>query len=192
MAYEVVIGISNKHVHLAEAHIETLFGKGHALTPIKELCQPGQFAADERVDIVGPKGALKGIRVLGPARKETQVELSLTDARTIGIDAPICESGKLSGTPGCKLVGPAGEVELAQGVMVALRHIHLSAEEAAEAGVKDQDIVTVRTLGKRPLIFQNVLIRAGEGHKREFHVDTDEGNAAGICNSEFVEIIEKN
>ena len=116
MAYEVKIGISNKHVHLSEEHVEALFGKGHQLTPTKDLVQPGQFACEEKVDIVGPKNTLKGIRVLGPARPETQVELAMTDARTIGIKAPVTESGKLAGTPGCKLVGPCGEVELDHGV----------------------------------------------------------------------------
>jgi putative phosphotransacetylase len=191
MAYEVVVGISNKHLHLSEEHIEALFGAGHKLTPIKDLKQPGQFASEERVDIVGPKGTLKGIRVLGPARPETQVELAMTDARSIGIAAPIRESGKLAGTPGAKLIGPAGEVDLDHGVIIALRHVHLSPSEAEAAGVKDKDLVDVRTLGTRPLIFQDVLIRSGEAHSREFHVDTDEGNAAGIASEEYIEIIKK-
>ena len=147
MAYEVKIGLSNKHVHLSEEHIAILFGEGHALTPTKDLVQPGQYACDEKVDIVGPKATLKGIRVLGPARPETQVELAMTDARSIGIKAPVKESGKLEGTPGCKLVGPCGEVELDHGVMVAMRHVHLNDEQAAEAGVKDGEIVSI-TLGE--------------------------------------------
>lgn len=179
MSYEVKIGLSNKHLHLSEEHIEVLFGKGHTLTPTKDLVQPGQFACEEKVDIVGPKSTLKGIRVLGPARKETQVELAMTDARGIGIKAPIRESGKLEGTPGCKLVGPCGEVELDHGVIVALRHVHLSAAQAEEAGVKDKDIVSIKIEGERGLVFDNVLVRAGEGHEREVHLDTDEGNAAG-------------
>jgi putative phosphotransacetylase len=191
MGYEVVVGISNKHLHLSEEHIEALFGAGHKLTPIKDLKQPGQFAADERVDVVGPKGTIKGLRVLGPARPETQVELAVTDARGIGIAAPIRESGKLAGTPGAKLIGPAGEVDLDHGVIVALRHVHLSPSEAEAAGVKDKDLVDVKTLGTRPLIFQDVLIRSGDAHSREFHVDTDEGNAAGIASEEYIEIIKK-
>ena len=119
------------------------------------------------------------MRVLGPVRPETQVELSMTDARTIGIKAPICESGKLEGTPGCRLVGPEGEVDLDHGVMVALRHIHLSPSQAQEAGVKDKDIVSLKIEGERSLVFNEVLIRSGETHEREAHIDTDEGNAAG-------------
>jgi putative phosphotransacetylase len=190
MGYNVEIGISNKHLHLSAAHIDILFGKGHQLTPIKELRQPGQFASEERVDIVGPKGTIKGLRVLGPARPETQVELSMTDARGIGLKAPIRESGKLEGTPGVTLIGPEGEIELDRGAIIALRHIHLSPEQAAEAGVKDKDIVRVRTSGTRPLVFEEVLIRSGASHLREFHLDTDEGNAAGVNNDEFVEILD--
>ena len=189
MGYKVEIGISNKHLHLCQADIEKLFGEGHELTPVKDLVQPGQFACDEKVDIVGPKNTLKGIRVLGPARPETQVELAMTDARTIGISAPIRESGKLDGTPGCKLVGPCGEVELDKGVIVALRHVHLSPEQAEEAGVKDKDIVKLKLEGERALVFDNVLIRSGDGHFREAHLDTDEGNAACCSGSTVAEII---
>jgi putative phosphotransacetylase len=191
MGYSVETGISNKHLHLREADIATLFGAGHKLTPVKELKQPGQYAADEKVDIVGPKNTLHGVRVLGPARKETQVELAVTDARGIGLTPPVRESGKLEGTPGVKLVGPAGEVDLDHGVIIALRHIHLSPDQAKEAGVQDKDIVDVKTSGHRPLIFEEVLIRSGDAHLREFHIDTDEGNAAGIGNGDFVEIVKK-
>jgi len=179
MSYTAKIGLSNKHLHLKQEDIDLLFGKGHQLTPMKALVQPGQFAAEEKVDIVGPKGTLKGIRVLGPARPETQVELSMTDARTIGIPAPIRESGKLEGTPGCRLIGPAGEVDLDHGVIVALRHIHLSPAQAAAAGVKDKQVVSIKVHGERGLVFDNVLVRSGEGHESEIHLDTDEGNAAG-------------
>lgn len=179
MGYEVKIGLSNKHLHLQKDHIEILFGKGHELTPTKPLVQPGQFACEEKVDIVGPKNTLKGIRVLGPARKETQVELAMTDARTIGVKAPVRESGKLDGTPGCKIVGPCGEVEIDHGVIVALRHVHLSPAQAEEAGVKDKDIVSIKIEGERGLVFDNVLVRSGDAHEREVHLDTDEGNAAG-------------
>ena len=188
MGYKVKTGISNKHVHLSEAALVALFGAGHALTLKKNLKQPGQFAAEEMVDIVGPKGALKGIRVLGPTRKESQVELAQTDARAIGLSLPVRESGVLDNSPGVKLVGPAGEVDLPKGAIIALRHIHLSAAGAGEAGVKDKDRVTVKTFGSRPLIFEEVLIRIGD-FVNEFHVDTDEGNAAGITNDDIVEII---
>ena len=172
-------GLSNKHVHLSQEDLETLFGPGYELTPSKPLVQPGQFAAEEKVDIVGPKRTLSGIRVLGPVRKETQVELALTDARTIGIKAPVRESGKLEGTPGCRLVGPCGEVELDHGVIAALRHVHLNDEQAREAGVKDGDWVSIKIEGERGLTFDHVLVRAGAKHEREVHLDTDEGNAAG-------------
>lgn len=179
MGYEVKIGLSNKHLHLQKEHIEILFGKGHELTPTKPLVQPGQFACEEKVDIVGPKNTLKGIRVLGPARPETQVEVAMTDARTLGIKAPVRESGKLEGTPGCKIVGPCGEVEIDHGVIVALRHVHLSPAQAEEVGVKDKDIVSIKIEGERGLVFNNVLVRSGDAHEREVHLDTDEGNAAG-------------
>jgi putative phosphotransacetylase len=191
MGYKVEVGISNKHVHLNEANLAALFGAGHKLTLKKELKQPGQFAAEELVDVVGPKGILKGIRVLGPTRKESQVELAMTDARKIGLQLPVRESGVLDGSPGVKLVGPSGEVTLTKGAIVALRHIHLSPSQAAEAGVKDKDWVTVKTFGTRPLIFENVLIRSGDAHTSEMHVDTDEGNAAGLANGDQVEITGK-
>ncbi len=191
MGYEVKIGISNKHLHLSKEHINILFGEGHELTPMKDLVQPGQYACEEKVDVVGPKGTLKGIRVLGPARSQTQVELAMTDARGIGLKPPIRESGKLEGSAGCKLIGPAGEVEIEEGVIVAWRHIHLSAAQAEEAGVKDKDIVSLEIKGgERPLVYHNVLIRAGEGHERECHIDTDEGNAAA-CDPSSVGIIIK-
>ncbi|MDD2189470.1 MAG: phosphate propanoyltransferase [Eubacteriales bacterium] len=189
MGYKAEVGLSNKHLHLSKEDVETLFGKGHALTPTKDLKQPGQFASDEKVDIVGPKGTLKGIRVLGPIRPETQIELSMTDARTIGIAAPVRESGKLTGTPGVKLVGPEGEIEIDHGTIIALRHIHLSPAQALEAGVKDKDVVSIRFGGERGLIFDNVLVRSGEAHEREIHLDTDEGNAAGLKNGDVGEII---
>jgi putative phosphotransacetylase len=189
MGYKVETGISNKHVHLSDGDLEKLFGPGHKLTLKKELKQPGQFAAEELVDVAGPKATLKGVRVLGPTRGESQVELAMTDARLIGLSLPVRESGKLDGSPGVKLIGPAGELELSKGAIIALRHIHLSPAQAAEAGLKDKDWVAVQTFGSRPLIFQDVLIRSGEAHTREFHVDTDEGNAAGIKNGDPVEII---
>jgi putative phosphotransacetylase len=189
MGYKVEIGLSNKHLHLSREHIDILFGKGYELTPTKDLKQPGQFACDEKVDVEGPKGSIKGLRILGPARAETQVELALTDARGLGIKAPVRESGKLEGTPGCRLTGPAGAVELDHGVMVALRHVHLSPSEAAEAGLKDKDIVSVKLEGERSLVFNEVLVRSGEAHSRELHLDTDEGNAAGCNSGELAEII---
>ncbi|NLT48010.1 MAG: phosphate propanoyltransferase [Clostridiales bacterium] len=189
MSYKVPVGLSNKHLHLSAEDLEALFGKGYELTPFKPLKQPGQYAAEEKVDIVGPKGTLKAVRILGPVRKETQVELAMTDARAIGVNAPVKESGKLDGTPGVKLVGPAGEIEIDHGAIVALRHIHLSTEQAKEAGVHDKQMVSLRFCGERGLVFDNVLIRSGEGHDLEIHLDTDEGNAAGLKNGDLGEII---
>lgn len=191
MGYKVEIGISNKHLHLSKEDLEKLFGEGYDLTPIKDLKQPGQFAADEKVDLIGPKGTLKGIRVLGPVRPETQVELSMTDARNIGMAPPIRESAVLDGSPGMTIAGPNGEVEIGKGVIVALRHIHLSEQQAIDAGVKDKDIVDVETYGSRPVLFEDVLIRAGSKYERELHLDTDEANAAGVKNGELAEIIKK-
>lgn len=189
MGYKAEVGLSNKHLHLKQEDIEALFGKGYTLTPAKDLKQPGQFASEEKVDIVGPKGTLKGVRVLGPARPETQVELAMTDARAIGVSAPVRESGKLAGSPGIKLVGPAGEVDVEYGAIIALRHIHLSPAQAIEAGVKDKDIVSIKFGGERGVTFDNVLVRSGEGHESEIHLDTDEGNAAGLKNGDIGEII---
>jgi putative phosphotransacetylase len=189
MSYKVPVGLSNKHLHLSQEDLEALFGKGYELTPYKALKQPGQYAAEEKVDIVGPKGTIKGVRILGPVRKETQVELAITDARAIGVTAPVKESGKLEGTPGIKLVGPAGEIEIDHGVIIALRHVHLSAEQAKEAGVQDKQMISVRFGGERGVVFDNVLVRAGDGHEAEIHLDTDEGNAAGLKNGDLGELI---
>jgi putative phosphotransacetylase len=191
MGYKVGIGVSNKHLHLSKEHLAALFGEGYELTVKKALVQPGQFAAEEQVDIVGPKGTIPHLRVIGPTRPETQVELAVTDARGIGLAPPVVESGHLDGTPGVKLVGPKGEVDLERGAMVALRHIHLNPQQAEDAGLADHDVVTVATYGTRPLIFEGVVIRAGTAHEREFHIDTDEANAAGLGNGEEVEIIKK-
>jgi putative phosphotransacetylase len=189
--YKVEVGISNKHLHLSQADVELLFGKGHQLTPIKELKQPGQYAAEEKVDVIGPKGKISGLRVIGPARPETQIEISLTDSRMLGINPPIRQSGNLKDTPGAKIIGPAGEVDLDHGIIVALRHIHLSPSEAASASVKDGELVDVNTYGTRPLIFEDVIVRSGDAHAKEFHVDTDEANAAGLSNNDLVDIIKK-
>ena len=190
MGYEVKVSLSNKHIHLSDEHVEALFGAGHKLTHTKALYQPGQFACEEKVDIVGPKGTLKGVRILAPTRPESQVELSMTDARTIGIKAPIKNSGKLEGTPGCKLVGPCGEVDLEYGVIVAARHAHFDPKAAEEAGVKDGDIVSLEIKGDRGVIFNNVLVRCSDVQLAEVHIDTDEGNAAG-CGPDTVGYIIK-
>jgi len=190
MSYKVPVGLSNKHVHLSQEDINILFGEGHELTAIKDLGQPGQFACDEKVDLVGPKRTIKGVRVLGPARKESQVEISLADGFTLGIEnVPVKGSGSLDGTPGIKLVGPNGEVELKQGVIAAARHIHMHPKDAEEFGVKDKDMVKVKVEGERGLVFENVLIRVHETYALEFHVDVEEGNAAMIKNKQMLEVI---
>ena len=186
----VLVEISARHVHVTEETLHVLFGADHELTVKKELSQPGQFASSERVDVVGPKRTLANVSILGPCRKADQVELSATDARSIGIAAPIRESGDLEGTPGCKLVGPCGEVELENGVIVAKRHIHLDPASAEELGVEDKQIVSTKIdTPERSLIFGDVVIRVSDKFCPAMHVDTDEGNAAGIAGSAFCEIL---
>lgn len=188
---EVPLGVSNKHLHLCQEHVEILFGKGHQLTKLRDLKHPGQFACEECVKVIGPKGEFPKVRVLGPTRPESQVELSLTDCRTIGIKTKVCESGKLEGTAGCTLVGPCGSVELEKGVMVALRHIHMPVKVAEELGYKDKDVVIVEGNGTRPVIFKDVLLRVSDKVNLEMHLDTDEANAAGLGNNDVVKILEK-
>ena len=182
------IALSNKHIHLSQADVDVLFGAGYELTHKKDLSQPGQFACEEMVEVVGPKGSTK-MRVLGPARPESQVEVSLADARGLGIVVPVRQSGDTEGTPGCKLVGPKGEVEMTKGVIVAARHIHMSLEDAERFGVKDKDVVSVQTTGERALLFNNVLVRANAAFALEMHVDLEEGNAAGVKNGDLVELV---
>lgn len=184
------IALSNKHIHLSQADLEALFGEGYELTHKKDLSQPGQFACEEMVEVVGPKGSTK-MRVLGPVRPESQVEVSLADARGLGIAVPVRQSGDVEGTPGCKLVGPKGEVEITEGVIIAARHIHLYPETAETYGLKDGDIVSIQTNGERALIMNNVLVRAGEGNADEVHIDTDEANACNLDSGMMVEIITK-
>lgn len=185
----IPIALSNKHLHVSEEHLEILFGKGYELTKIKDLSQPGQYACDEKVDIVGPKGAIKGVRILGPVRPETQIEISISDGFKLGLKAPIRDSGKVDDTPGAKIVGPKGEVEIDKGIIVAARHIHMYTDDAEKFGVKDKDIVKVRIGGPRGLIFDNVLVRVNPAFALEMHVDVEEGNAAGVKNGQMVELI---
>ena len=192
MNFKVTVGLSNKHVHLSKEHIDILFGEGHVLTQIKDLSQPGQFACDEKVDLVGPKRTIKGVRILGPARKETQVEISLSDGFTLGIsDLPVRDSGKTEGTPGIKLIGPKGEVEINKGVIAASRHIHMHTSDAKKYGLKDKDTVSVKVGGPRGLIFDNVLVRVNDEYSLDMHLDVEEGNAAGLKNGDEVEVILK-
>lgn len=180
MAKTFMVETSARHVHVTEQALETLFGKGYQLTVKKELSQPGQFASNERVTVVGPKKELANVSILGPCRKANQVELSATDARSIGVDAPIRESGDIAGSGACKLVGPAGEVELSEGVIVAKRHVHMTEKDAAEFGVKNGDIVSVLvdTGAGRKTVFGDTVIRVSDKFSLAMHIDTDESNAA--------------
>lgn len=181
---KVLVEISARHVHVSEADLATLFGEGYTLTPKKELSQPGQYACEERVTVVGPKRELAGVSILGPCRKATQVEISLTDARSIGVTAPIRESGDLAGSGACKLVGPAGEVELTEGLIAAKRHIHLDTKIANEMGLVDKQIVKVEIpTDGRATVYGDVVVRVSDSYAAAMHIDTDEGNAAGVGGS---------
>ncbi len=185
----ITVNVSARHVHLSKEHLEILFGKDYTLTPIRDLMQPGEFAAKETVMVIGPKGVIQNVRVLGPVRKDTQVEISKTDGYTLGIDAPVRESGNIEGTPGCVLVGPMGAVRIEQGVICALRHIHMPEDVAKEWNIKNNQLVQVETCGKRRVIFDKVLVRVSPNFVLEMHVDTDEANAAGIKNGDKVFLI---
>ncbi|WP_420459282.1 acetate/propionate family kinase [Neolewinella sp.] len=177
----IPIAISARHCHLTRATLDKLYGEGHELTVKKWLSQPGQFAAEESVTVVGPRNRIERVRILGPLRSVDQVEISRTDEFFLGIDAPVRESGKVDNTPGCQLLGPAGSADLEDGVICAWRHIHMTPEDAAQFGVKDRDVVEVAvSTNERGLIFGNVLIRVNPDYKLEMHIDTDEGNAAEI------------
>ena len=187
---EVLVETSARHVHVSKEALETLFGKGYELTNIKDLSQPGQFACAEKVLVVGPKGTLKA-SILGPTRPASQVEISLTDARTIGVKAPIRESGDVAGSAACKLVNPetGAEVELAEGVIVAKRHIHLTPEAAAEMGVADKQIVSVKINSERTTVYGDVVVRVSEKFAPAMHIDTDESNAACAFGTVMGEIV---
>ncbi len=183
MANQVLVEISARHVHVSQEDLEILFGDGYELTCKKMLSQPGQFACEERVKVVGTKGEFPAVSILGPCRKETQIELSLTDARSIGVVAPVRESGDLDGSGACKLVGPAGEIELAKGVVAAKRHIHATTKDAEELGITNGEIVSVEipTANGRNLTFGDVVVRVNDSYALAMHIDTDEANAAGMA-----------
>ena len=185
-----LVETSARHVHVTQEHLEILFGKGYELTKKKDLSQPGQFACEERVTVVGPKKELKNVSILGPVRKATQVELSLTDARSIGVAAPVRESGAIAGSAVCKLIGPAGEVDLTEGVIAAKRHIHATTADAEQLGVKNGDIVSVKIdTDGRSLIFGDVVVRVSDSYALAMHIDTDESNAAGCGREQYGEIV---
>jgi putative phosphotransacetylase len=187
---KIMVEISARHIHLSEKDFFAIFGENKSLTLKKQLSQPGQFVCFERVDVSGPKDTLKGISILGPFRKETQLELSLTDARKMGIAAPVRESGDLDGTPGCRIAGPAGEIEIKRGVIAAKRHIHIRPKDAENSGLKNGQIVSVKINSEeRSLIFDETVVRVHDEFLPALHIDTDEANAAGIKTATEAEII---
>jgi len=187
--FKTPVGVSSRHLHLSEEHMAALFGEGYCLTKKKDLSQPGQYACEETVTLIGPKGSIPKVRILGPARSESQVELAFTDAVKLGLDVPVRDSGNLEDTPGLEVQAGDKKIALARGVIVALRHLHLSEEQAAEYGLKDKDIVKVRVDGPRGGIFHNVLVRVSPNYTLDFHVDTDEANAFGIKTGDYATVI---
>ncbi|MDR1929470.1 MAG: phosphate propanoyltransferase [Treponema sp.] len=187
--FYVPAAVSARHVHLSRGDFEALFGKGGAMTRYRDLSQPGQFASGQTVEVIGPKGSFKKVRVLGPERGQTQVEISISDSFSLGIKPEIRMSGNIAGTPGCTLAGPAGRVDIAQGVMVAARHIHMSAEQAASYGVKDGDEISLKVPGPRAGIIGGVTVRSGKGHDLEVHLDTDEANGNGLLCGTILEMV---
>ncbi len=188
-SFQVPVGISNHHVHLAESDVEVLFGTGHKLTNIKDLSQPGQFACEEIVTLVGPKGSIKDVRILGPVRNATQVELLNKDTYKLGVFPPLRDSGQHEGTLGIDVTGPSGSIRLESGVMIAARHIHMTPEDAQKYRVKDGDHVRVAVSGPRGGIFDKVLIRVSPNYALDMHVDTDEGNAFSLKNGQILEVL---
>jgi putative phosphotransacetylase len=189
-AAKLVVSISARHCHLTDEHVEKLFGPGHTLTPMKNLYQDGFYAAEETVMVVGPKRKmLPTVRVLGPTRKASQVELAFTDGISLGIDLPVRASGRIASTPGCVLVGPAGAVELSEGVIRAERHVHMNFSDAERYGVKDGDRLSLVIKGSSSAVFRDLLVRADARSKLEVHIDTDEGNAADLDHATSVELV---
>ena len=192
MKNKVLVETSARHVHVTDEDLKTLFGPDAKLTVKKNLSQPGQYACFERVDIVGPKSTFKNVSILGPTRKATQVEISATDARALGITAPVRESGDLAGSGACKIVGPAGEIELSEGVIVAKRHIHFDEQDGKDFGVVDKEVVMVKIeTPDRSLIFDDVVCRVHPTYALAMHIDVDESNAAGCSGEVYGEVIKK-
>ena len=185
-----LVETSARHVHLTQEHLEILFGAGYELTKKKDLSQPGQYACEERVTIVGGKKEMPGVSILGPVRKATQVELSLTDARSIGVAAPVRESGDIAGSGACKIIGPKGEIEITEGVIAAKRHIHATPADAEALGVENGQIVNVKIdTDGRSLVFGDVVVRVSDTYALAMHIDTDESNAAGCGREVYGEIV---
>lgn len=187
--YYIPVAASGRHVHLCRAHVDTLFGSGYQLKMLRPLSQPGQYACEEKITVVGPKWRIDGVRILGPERPETQVEVSMTDTFKLGIVPAIRMSGDIAGSPGCKLIGPKGEVRIGEGVIVAARHLHISPEEAAAYGLKNGDVVSAKKNGQRETTLGGIHVRSGDAHSLELHIDTDEANASAIKNGDLLELI---
>lgn len=187
--FTIPVGISNRHIHLSKVDLEALFGQGYELSEMKPLSQPGQYAAEETVTIVGAKGEIERVRILGPVRKETQIEISRTDSFVLGVKPPVRDSGDIEGTPGLKVIGPNGEVELERGVIIASRHVHFHPSDAERFGVQNGQKIMLRTSGERALILENVVVRVHDTYALDCHLDTDEGNAAGLNTGDTVEIM---
>ncbi len=188
MENKILVETSARHIHVCESTLKALFGEGATLTNKKDLSQPGQFACEEKVTLEGPKGSMK-VSILGPTRPADQVELSFTDARALGITAPVRESGDVAGTTGLKLIGPCGSVDMAEGTIVAKRHIHMTPADAEALGVADKQIVQVRLNTARPLIFDDVVVRVSPKFALAMHIDTDECNAACAFGEVYGEIV---
>ncbi|GLX68562.1 phosphate propanoyltransferase [Paenibacillus glycanilyticus] len=186
----VPVGVSARHIHLSAEHVAILFGEGSELTVAKPLSQPGQYAANETVAVIGPKGSFPKVRILGPVRKATQLEVSRTDAFSLGINPPVRESGNIQGSAGITLKGPAGEVTIEEGVIVAARHIHFHTSDAEKWAITDKQLLKVRFQGERGVVFEQVIARVSPDFALDMHIDTDEANGAGIKNGDTAEIIE--
>ncbi|MCF6093141.1 phosphate propanoyltransferase [Microaerobacter geothermalis] len=189
MHNKIPVGISNRHVHLSKEHLSLLFGPNYELTIKKPLSQPGQYAAEETVTLIGPKGTITNVRILGPVRGTTQVEISRTDSFVLGVNPPVRDSGNVKDSASIIIRGPEGQVEIEEGVILAARHIHFHTSDGEKFGVIDKDRVRIKVEGERGVIFENVLCRVHDTYALEMHVDTDEANASGLKNGDFVEII---
>ncbi len=187
--YYIPAASSARHMHISAKDLEKLFGSGYRLTQYKELTQPGQFACNEKVTVKGPKGEIKNVRILGPEREQTQVEISVTDSYKLGINQEVRMSGEIKGTQGALIIGPAGQIELSEGVMISARHVHINEEQAALYNLKNGDIISLKKSGIRETIFGNVVVRCGNSHSLELHIDTDEANAAMLKNGDLLELI---
>lgn len=186
----VPVGISMRHIHLSRREVDILFGRNYCLTPLRPLSQPGQFACQECLDVIGPKGVLHKVRILGPERSAAQVELAQTDCRAIGVTAPVRSSGHIEGTPGVLLQGPRGVLSLTQGVIIADRHLHMSISQAAAFGLTDGDTVRIQVDGGKPGILDGVLVRAGNQYELDLHLDTDDANAFQLKQGQLVTVLE--